>query len=212
MDAHSWDQRYASSDMVWSAEPNQFFAAEAATLPPGRALDLGTGEGRNAMWLAAQGWDVTAVDFSAVAIEKARTIAEKRGAHVTWIVDDLATYMPEASGFDLVALVYIHLPRAERRLVVERAAAAVAPNGTLLVIGHDSSNLTNGFGGPHDPDVLFTSEDIVADIGGILQIVRAERVQRPTATRPLSTPSFARFVDSGTPSTVSRRLPACARP
>lgn len=76
MDGQSWDRRYADCELVWSADPNQFFAAELADLPAGRALELGTGEGRNAMWLANQGWEVTAVDFSAVAIDKARAIAE----------------------------------------------------------------------------------------------------------------------------------------
>jgi SAM-dependent methyltransferase len=112
MDAQSWDKRYADAELVWSADPNQFFAAEVADLPTGRGLDLGTGEGRNAMWLANQGWEVTAVDFSAVAIDKARAIAESRGLSVTWVVADMSDYIPDAGSFDLVALVYLHLEPA----------------------------------------------------------------------------------------------------
>ena len=132
MDAGSWSDRYAATELVWSAQPNQFFAAEVATLPSGKALDLGTGEGRNAISLAEQGWDVTAVDFSSVAIGKAKAIAEKRGAHVTWMVADLMTYVPPPGAFDLVALMYVHVPAVQRRLVIERAVPAVAPGGSLL--------------------------------------------------------------------------------
>lgn len=181
MDAQSWDNRYAESDLVWSAGPNQFFAAELADLPAGKALDLGTGEGRNAMWLAKQGWEVTAVDFSAVAIDKARGIAESRGLSVTWVVADMSEYIPDARSFDLVALVYIHLQPAEHHHVLRGAAAALAPGGTLLVIGHDRTNIAEGVGGPQDPSVLFTPEEVVADLED-LELVRAERVYRTVAT------------------------------
>lgn len=180
MDAGSWDDRYAKAKLVWSAEPNQFFAEEVAPLTPEKALDLGTGEGRNAIWLAEQGWNVTALDFSSVAIEKARAIAQKRGVVVEWVVADLVAFEPEPASFDLVAVVYIHLPASERSTVVRRAASAVATGGSLLVIGHDSTNLPNGVGGPQNPDVLFTPDDIVADIGD-LRLVRAERMHRIVA-------------------------------
>jgi 2-polyprenyl-3-methyl-5-hydroxy-6-metoxy-1,4-benzoquinol methylase len=181
MDAQSWDKRYADAELVWSADPNQFFAAEVADLPPGRALDLGTGEGRNAMWLANQGWEVTAVDFSAVAIDKARAIAESRDLSVNWVVADMSDYIPDAGSFDLVALVYIHLQPAVHHHVLRGAAAALAPGGTLLVIGHDRTNIAEGVGGPQDPSVLFTPEEVVADLKS-LEVVRAERVYRTVAT------------------------------
>jgi 2-polyprenyl-3-methyl-5-hydroxy-6-metoxy-1,4-benzoquinol methylase len=181
MDAQSWDKRYADSELVWSADPNQFFAAELANLPAGRALDLGTGEGRNAMWLAKQGWEVTAVDFSAVAIDKARGIAESRGLSVTWIVVDMSEYIPDERSFDLVALVYIHLEPAVHHRLLHGAAAALAPGGTLLVIGHDRTNIADGVGGPQDPSVLFTPDEVAADLEH-LEVVRAERVYRTVAT------------------------------
>lgn len=180
-DHHAWNDRYAKSDLVWSAEPNRFFSAEVATLTPGRALDLGTGEGRNAIWLAEQGWAVTAVDFSEVGVEKGRRLAEARGCAVTWVVQDLLDHRPEAGAFDLVGLVYIHLPAGQRRAVLGAAAAGLAPGGRLVVVGHDTSNLTAGFGGPQDPSLLFTPEDVVADLAG-LEIVRAERVTRRVDT------------------------------
>ncbi len=95
MDSQQWDERYASSEFTWSTEPNQFVAAELAGLPPGRALDLAAGEGRNTVWLAERGWHVTAVDFSRVGLEKGRRLGAARGVdadQVTWIVADLNDY------------------------------------------------------------------------------------------------------------------------
>lgn len=181
MDAQAWDRRYADSELVWSAAPNRFFAAEVADLPPGTALDLGAGEGRNALWLADQGWEVTAVDFSAVAIDKARAIAESRGLPVGWVVADVSEYTPDAGSFDLVALAYLHLQPALHHHVLRGAAAALAPGGTLLVIGHDRSNITQGVGGPQDPSVLFTPDEVATDLQH-LEVVRAERVYRTVAT------------------------------
>ena len=181
MDYASWDRRYSQAELVWSATPNQFFAEEVAELAPGRALDLGTGEGRNAVWLAERGWDTTAVDFSATGIEKARALAKARGCSVTWIVDDLLTFRPAPHSFDLVALVYIHLPALQRRRVLTTAVSALAPAGRLVVVGHDRSNLTAGVGGPQDPAILFTPEEIVSDLHG-LNIVRGQTVVRHVRT------------------------------
>jgi SAM-dependent methyltransferase len=172
-----WDERYSSEELVWSAEPNRFLATEVEYLPPVRALDLGSGEGRNAIWLAERGWQVTGVDFSAVALAKARRLATSRGVKVEWIEADLRGYAPPVASFDLVVILYLHLTAEYRRTVVKRAAAALAPRGTILVVGHDSTNLTKGIGGPQNPAVLFTPEDIVADLAG-LHIERAERVFR----------------------------------
>jgi SAM-dependent methyltransferase len=181
VDSQEWDARYAAVDLVWSAEPNRFLAAEAADLTPGRALDLGCGEGRNAIWLAERGWDVTGVDFSRVAIDKARRLADARGVTVTWAVADIVTATLQPHMFDLVVLLYLQLPARERATVLGHAARAVAPGGTLLVVAHDSTNLTDGWGGPQDPDVLYGPEDVVPEIAG-LEIVRAERVAREVAT------------------------------
>ncbi len=184
MDREAWNQRYADAELVWSAEANRFLVQEVEDLPQGRALDLGAGEGRNAIWLAERGWRVTAVDFSGIAVQKARRLAEARGVEVSWIEADLRSYSPARGAFDLVVLVYIHLPGEERRTVVRRAADAVAAGGTLLVIGHDRSNLHKGYGGPQDPTILFSPDDITDDLAGIeeLHVVRADRVRRPVMT------------------------------
>jgi SAM-dependent methyltransferase len=176
--AADWDERYAGSELVWSAEPNRFLVAEADALAPGRALDLACGEGRNAVWLAGRGWDVTGVDFSAVGLRKAERLAASRGVHVDWVLADLLEYTPAPLAYDLVLVFYLQLPAAERRLVARAAAGSVAPAGTLLVVGHDLLNLTEGYGGPRHAEVLFTPADVVADIDE-LEVERAERVRRP---------------------------------
>lgn len=184
MDREAWNQRYADAELVWSAEANRFLVDEVADLAPGRALDLGAGEGRNAIWLAERGWRVTAVDFSGIGLQKARRLAETRGVEVNWTEADLRSYQPAQRAFDLVVLVYIHLPGEERRALVRRAADAVAAGGTLLVVGHDRSNLEEGYGGPQDPAILFSPDDISDDLAGIeeLRVVRAHRVMRPVMT------------------------------
>ena len=89
MDCRSWDARYETVGLVWTAEPNRLLVAEVTGLPAGRALDLGAGEGRNAVWLAEQGWQVTAVDYSRVGIDKGRALAAQRGVEVDWVVADV---------------------------------------------------------------------------------------------------------------------------
>ena len=188
MDAVGWDERYATKELVWTAEPNRFLVETLADLPPGVALDLGAGEGRNSLWLARRGWDVTAVDFSAEAIRKGQAMqaehAPETVPRMTWVVADLLSYVPVPHSSSAVVVMYIHLPGAARRSLVRAAAAAVAVGGVLLVVGHDLTNLAEGVGGPSDPGVLFTADDVVADLAGLvgLEIRRAERVERSVGT------------------------------
>ena len=166
--AAEWDEAYASTELVWSAEPNRFVAELAGELPAGRAIDLAAGEGRNSLWLAGLGWSVTAVDFSQAGLDKGRRLAEGLGVadRVTWRCADLTGYVPEPAGYDLVLLAYLHLPSAQRELIVRHGAEAVAPGGTLLVVGHDLANLERGVGGPQDPDVLYTADRLRDAIAG----------------------------------------------
>lgn len=183
MDRDEWNQRYDTTDMVWTANPNQTFVGEVESLPPGRALDIAAGEGRNAVWLAQRGWQVTAVDFADVALDKARQLAEANDVEITTIVDDVVEYVPEPGGFDLVAVIYLHIPEEQRRLVHRRAADAVAPGGTLVVLGHDSTNIDDGYGGPQDPAVLFSPDDVVDDLAGTdLSVEKSQRVDRVVTT------------------------------
>lgn len=185
MKREDWDARYSEKGFVWSVEPNRSLVAEVAGLAPGRALDLACGEGRNAVWLAERGWEVVGVDFSPVAIEKARALAAHRGVEVEWEVADLRRYEPPSRAFDLVVVLYLQMPAAELHPVLGRAAAAVAPGGTILVVSHDLANLTAGHGGPREPGVLTTPDQVAGALDG-LTIKRAERVLRPVegAERP----------------------------
>lgn len=183
-DASVWDERYRAAGTVWGAAPNRWVEQELADLPPGRALDLACGEGRNALWLAGRGWQVTAVDFSAVALEKGKA-ADPDGT-ITWVRADATTYRAEQP-VDLALLCYLQLPAPDRREAMRCAAAALAPGGTLLAIGHDSRNIADGTGGPQDPAVLYTATDLAADLDGTgLQVTKAEEALRPVdgAERP----------------------------
>jgi len=137
------------------------------------------------MWLARLGWHVTAVDFSQVALDRARGAAEAAGLTVDWVVADLLEWRPPAHAFDLVALVFLHLPSEERLPIYAAAAEAVAPGGRLLVVGHDRSNIAEGSGGPQDQAVLFTADEIAPDLDGFV-VERTERVvRRPPGGRPM---------------------------
>jgi SAM-dependent methyltransferase len=183
MDRDDWNRRYATRELVWTAEPNRFLVAETEGLAPGRALDLACGEGRNAVWLAERGWRATGVDFSEVALDKARALAAERGVEADWVHADVTDFRPEPRAFDLALIFYLQVPASEERAAVRAAADAVAPGGTLLLVAHDRSNIEEGYGGPQDPDVLVTAEEIVAALDGSgLEIERAGRVERPVET------------------------------
>lgn len=177
MDARAWDERYAASERVWSAQPNQFVASEVAGLPPGRAVDLACGEGRNALWLAQQGWQVTAVDYSQVGLAKGRQL----DPDIEWVLADATTW--RGDGFDLAVVAYLQLPAQQRRSAVRNAFDSLTPGGTFLLVAHDSSNLAEGTGGPQDPEVLMTAEDVLDDLtGAAYDVVRAGRVARVVLT------------------------------
>ncbi len=162
-----WDERYRSRPAIWSGEPNRHLVGEASGLPVGAALDVGSGEGADAIWLARQGWRVTAVDVSVVALERGAESAARAGAEiaerVTWTHADVTTWEPGRAVYDLVSAQYLHLPRAPRELLFRRLSEAVAPGGTLLVVGHHPSDLQTTVGRPPHPEVLFTGDE-VADL------------------------------------------------
>src|SRR5438132_4560316 len=166
--------------------PNQFVAEQLDGLPPGRALDLAAGESRNSVWLAGRGWAVTAVDFSSVAVNKGVRSAESQGAEtvnrIVWVDADLVDYVPEPASYELALVIYLQVRAAQRHVVLRRAVESLVPGGVLLVVGHDTANLTAGVGGPQDASVLFTPEDVVSDLatsGTTVRVEKAERVLRP---------------------------------
>jgi SAM-dependent methyltransferase len=173
-----WDTRYATEGFVFGVEPNRFVAEYLADLPPCRALDLGSGQGRNAVWLARQGHDVTAVDLSAVARGQAVALAAELGVDAEFVAADLTTWEPPAGAFDLVLLAYLQLIPEQRAMVHATAVRALAPGGVVFLIAHHLDNLELGMGGPQSPQVLFTEEHLAADFVD-LDIERLGQVGRP---------------------------------
>ncbi|MFV9457227.1 class I SAM-dependent methyltransferase [Rhodococcus sp. NM-2] len=183
MDAAAWDERYSQSDLVWGAPPNAVVVERVTSLPRGRALDLACGEGRNAHWLATRGWEVTGLDYSAVAVDKARRVAAEAPRSVRERLDYRVADVTDTDvggEYDLVLMIYLHLAPEERLQVVNRAISALKPDGILMILGHDAVNLSQGVGGPQDAEILYTPDDLVNAFGGQLSVDVAERRFRET--------------------------------
>jgi len=172
VEASDWDDRYRATDRRWSTEPNIFVADRLGSNRPGTGLDLAAGEGRNAIWLADQGWDMTAVDFSETAIGRGRAITDE----VRWVVADIRTWEPD-DVYDLVVVAYLQLLLDEFEPLIQRVVTWLAPGGELFMVGHDRSNIAHGVGGPQVPAVLWDIEEIVPWLNG-LDILEAEIVER----------------------------------
>ena len=177
-DRDYWEQRYAAAGLTWSGAPNAVLVTETSALTPGRALDIGSGEGGDAIWLASRGWTVTGVDISQNALDKAAARAASVGAEVSWEQHDLSEWMPPPASFDLVTSHFMHLPAALRRPLFGALAAAVAPGGTLLIVGHDLSGDHE-----HHSELMFSVDDVLADIDSAgLQVEVAESRSRPSTS------------------------------
>jgi SAM-dependent methyltransferase len=167
-----WDERYGGSERVWSGKPNQRLVEQTADLTPGHACDVGCGEGADAIWLAEQGWDVTALDVSRVALDRTAQHAIERGVDRRVKVgeyDVLSTHPPRhprgTRGFDLVSAHFMHVPREDFDDVYRRLAAAVAPGGRLLVVAHHPDDVETGARESHGPGLMFPPEQVLAALG-----------------------------------------------
>lgn len=178
-----WNARY-SAERVWSSGPNAHVEQIVTPLEPGAALDLGAGEGRHALWLAKRGWRVVAVDFAEVGLARGQDEAAEGGLaeRIDWVAADVTTWAPPAGDtFDLVLVAYLHLPED----VFSAAASWVAPGGHLVVVGHALRNLTDGTGGPQDPALLHSPDQLRQKAAG-LDILRCEEVERTTDSGALA--------------------------
>ncbi len=162
----AWDERYSSADRIWSGHPNPHLVAAAAKLTAARALDVGCGEGADAIWLASQGWQVTGIDVSAVALNRAASQASAAGEQIarriTWQRADVLSWIPPLRQFDLVSAQFMQLPPPELESLHRRLADTVRLGGVLLIVGHHPSDLDTGIGRPHHPDLMFTAEQVAA--------------------------------------------------
>jgi len=180
-----WNERYADRGTLWGGDANQFVVRYLSDLPPGRVLDLASGQGRNAVWLAGRGHSVTAIDISDVAAQQAGEVANQAGVEVEFVTADLLEWEPEAEAFDLVLLSYLQVPGDLRRAVHDKAIRAVAPGGVVFVIAHHLANLDAGVGGPPDPEVLFTEDQLAGDFAE-LDVEVLERVLRHVETEDVT--------------------------
>ena len=175
MRSEDWDLEYGRPDRAPAQRPGRLLVEAAEGLAPGRALDLACGEGRNAAWLAERGWRVTAVDFSAEALRRARRLS----ADVDWRQADVREVEIAEGAYDLVVLAYLHLPPEAMRAMLARAGAGVRDGGRLVVIGHHVDNHEQGCGGPSNPAVLHDPEWIGRSLDGFA-VERADRVAHPS--------------------------------
>ncbi|BDB62419.1 MULTISPECIES: SAM-dependent methyltransferase [Rhodococcus] len=183
MDAQDWNEKYAASELIWGAPPNPVIVEHVASLPHGRALDLGCGEGRHSLWLATRGWEVVGVDFSEVALDKARRIAAQAPSRsrdrLRYVLADVTADSFEGE-YDLILSAFLHFPPPQRKALLDRAINSLKPEGILIFLGHDTINVDEGVGGPQDKEILYTPTDLVEEIDGRLEIGIAERRYRET--------------------------------
>ena len=173
-----WDERYAAQEQIWSGRPNAALVREVADLPPGRALDVGCGEGADAVWLAGRGWDVTALDVSQVALQRAAAAAEQAGVRVRWVhAGFLEAGLPEA-GFELVSAQYPVLRRTPDDVAERALLAAVAPGGTLLVVHHADVDAEHSRSHGFDPDDYVAPADVARVLGDGWRVEVDERRPR----------------------------------
>ena len=178
-----WDTRYgvaaASAASVWSLEPNALVAEVVAAFEPGTAIDLGCGEGRNALWLAQRGWQVTGVDFSARGLESGQRRAESLGLEIDWELADASAWVSPTL-VDLVVIAYLQLDAENLTAAISCSAAALEPGGRIVLVAHDVDNISNGVGGPQDPSILTSAVALrAAATSAELRVERCEQVLRP---------------------------------
>ena len=173
-----WDQRYAEADRVWSGRPNGALVTEVAGLVPGSALDVGCGEGADAIWLALRGWDVTALDVSRVALDRAQAAARESGAELRWLHAGLLEAALPAAGFDLVSAQYPALLRTPGNEAERALLNAVAPGGTLLVVHHADIDPEHAKQRGFDPADYVSPADVAALLDDAWDVAFEERRPR----------------------------------
>jgi len=163
-----WNERYAGAELVYGAIPNGFLRGVADRFPKnGRALDIGAGEGRNALFLASFGLDVLAVDQSEVGMQKAQRLAHQRGLALTTQAVDLEDFDAAAGSFDVVSSIFVHLPAALRAKVHRRLQTWLKPGGIFVLEAYAPDQIARGTGGPKDPLLLAPLDVIAGELKGL---------------------------------------------
>jgi SAM-dependent methyltransferase len=177
MNMQSWDDRYQTGEYLYGREPNEFLVSAAGLLPRGRVLCLAEGQGRNAVYLAGMGYQVTGVDSSAVGLKSAQRLAEERGVSIVTVVADLAEYDLGESCWEGIVSIFCHLPSALRHRVLAKVVRALVPGGVLLLEAYGPAQLQFDTGGPRQEDLLASLADLTADLTG-LELLHAVECQR----------------------------------
>jgi SAM-dependent methyltransferase len=162
-----WNERYGADEYFYGTEPNGFLRDTASALPRGRTLCLAEGEGRNAVWLAEQGFDVHAVDISTAGVDKTRRLAASRGVNVHAEVGDLNDWVIESDSWDLIVSIFAHTPSALRRRLHRAVVAGLAPGGTFVLEAYTPDQIPLGTGGPKDPDMMPTAALLRDELAGL---------------------------------------------
>lgn len=172
-----WDERYARSEYVYGTEPNDFLRAEAERIPKGRVLCLAEGEGRNAVYLAGLGHEVTAVDLSIEGLKKAEKLARERGVTIAVEQADLATYTPQPAAYEGIVTIFGHLPAPVRKRLYGTIASSLVPGGVFILEVYRPEQLAFGTGGPKELTMLPTLAQLREELVG-LELVVAQEVER----------------------------------
>lgn len=172
-----WDERYAQAGYAYGTEPNDFLVAHATQIPPGRVLCLAEGQGRNAVWLAQQGYAVTAVDLFAVGLAKAQQLAAERGVSITTVQADLAEYVIEQDAWDGIVSIFCHLPVLARQRLYGQVATGLRPGGVFLLEAYAPKQLEFGTGGPSSVELLVPLTAVRRELAG-LEWAIAREVER----------------------------------
>jgi SAM-dependent methyltransferase len=172
-----WDQRYSSDEYAYGKEPNQFLEENYEAIPKGMALSLAEGEGRNAVFLAKQGYSVTAVDGSAVGLRKAEKLAKENGVHINLVHADLAEYEIGENCWDGIVSIFCPLLSAQRKLMHKKVIAGLKPGGVFLVEAYTPDQLRYGTGGGNSADAMTSKESLIHDLEG-LKFIRLAELER----------------------------------
>jgi SAM-dependent methyltransferase len=172
-----WNQRYSAEHYVYGTEPNDFLAASLEQLPTGRVLCLAEGEGRNAVFLAALGNQVTAVDASSVGLAKARRLAAKHGVEIETLTSDLAELEIEPGAWDLIVSIFAHTPAPLRADLHRRVATGLRPGGVFLLEAYTPDQLRYATGGPPTAELMMTLNALRGELAGLELLHAVERVR-----------------------------------
>lgn len=164
---HLWNERFAKEEYAYGKEPNQFFKEEIDKLNPGRLLLFGEGEGRNGIYAAKLGWEVDAVDWSDAAKNKAEKLADDNNVKINYTVADVSDYNPKENYYDAVALIFLHLDPDLREYIHKKAVDSLKNGGVVILESFSKEQLSNSSGGPNNPDLLHSLEEIFSDFADL---------------------------------------------